>query len=172
MRDSTKILAAFALTLAVGYSAHVLADEASDALAKAPPLVQATVKTLVGKHEIKEFGAEAADGKTIYDLEYSIKGVNYAADIDPAGNIIEREVEIDLLAVPSVVIDAARKAHPDGKLAEASIDTAGDKIYYSLDVKVGDDTREVNIGADGKVIQDKIEAPEADEAKPPAKQAK
>ncbi len=157
------MFAMIALATAVGGTAFAFADENSDAVKKAPDAVQATVKTLVGDHKIAEFSTETADGKTIYDLEYKIKGVSYAADIDPTGNIVEREVDVDLSVVPPAVLEAAKKAHADGKIGESSIITAGDQMFYGIDVKVGKDTHEMEIGAGGNVIKDAIEAPEAPE---------
>ena len=170
MRSLRRTLTTLALSTTVISASFAIADEATDTLGKAPAAVQATVKKLVGENKMKELAVETADGKTIYDLEYKIAGVNYAADIDPSGKIIESEVEIDMSVVPEAVLAAATKAHPDGKASEASIVTAGEKMYYGIDMKVGKDTHELGISPTGIVALDKIEAPEPDEAKPADKE--
>jgi len=146
-----------------------LADKTSDALRAAPAPVAAAVVKLVGDNKISEFDAESEGGKMVYDLEYTIKGVTYEADIDPAGNILQREIDVDLSFLPAAVIAAANKAHAGGTLHEASVLTTGDKLCYSVDVKVGADTHEMQIGADGAVLKDSIEAPEEEEEAPAAK---
>jgi len=142
-------------------------EDASKALKAAPPAVQVAVVQLVGTNKINDFDSEVYAGKTVYDVEFAVKGASYEADIDASGNILTREVEVDLAIIPPAVIDAAKKAHADGKVGEGSIVTAGDKMYYEMDVKVGKDEHEMQIGADGAVIGDAIEAPEAPEAPEP-----
>jgi len=167
-KKSAACLGAAALVVCV---ASVWGDEDSDKLRAAPPAVQAAVIQLAGTNKIEEFDSEAEGGKTVYDLGFSVKGVNYEADIDPSGKILMREVEVDLSIVPPAVMDAAKKAHADGKVGEASIVTSGDKMFYELDAKVGKDSHEIQISAGGDVIADAIEAPEAPEAAKPAAKA-
>jgi uncharacterized membrane protein YkoI len=150
-----------ALVLAGG--TFIWADANADALRSAPAAVQSAVTQLAGTNKIHEFGLETEGGKTAYDLEYQVKGESYEADIDPSGQILSREVEVDLSIIPPAVLDAAKKAHADGKLDEASIVAADGKLFYEIDVKVGNDSHELHIAVDGTVMADSIEAPEAQE---------
>jgi len=144
--------------------AWAMADEASDKLRAAPPAVQVAVVQLVGTNKINDFDNEMEGDKAVFSVEFKVKGVSYEADIDPTGQILTREVEVDQSILPPAVIAAAKKAHADGKLGESSIITAGDKMFYEMDVQVGKDSHEMQIGAAGDVIADSIETPEADEA--------
>jgi uncharacterized membrane protein YkoI len=139
-------------------------DADSAALRSAPPAVQSAVLQLAGMNKINEFDSETENGKTVYDLEYAVKGGTYEADIDPSGQILTREVDVDASIVPPAVIAAAKAAHDGAKIGEASIVAAGDQLFYELDVKAGKDTHEMRIGAGGSVIADSIEAPEAPDA--------
>jgi uncharacterized membrane protein YkoI len=161
--NAWKMSAGIGAALVVGTLSTLCAGEAADKLRAAPSAVQLSVIQLVGTNKISDFDTEADGGKTVYDLEYTIKGGDYEADIDPSGKILTREVEVDLSIVPPAVTDAAKKAHGDGKLSEASIVAADGKLYYELDVQVGKDEHEMQIGADGAVIGDSVEAPEAPE---------
>ena len=111
---------------ALSVGAFVLADEGSDKLKSAPPAVQSAVIQMVGTHKIDDFDVVTEGGKTVYDLDFKIKGTDYEVDIDPSGKILSREVEVDLSIVPPTVIDAAKKAHADETIGEGSIVNAGD----------------------------------------------
>jgi uncharacterized membrane protein YkoI len=151
-----------ASTLAL--SACAWANEGSDKLRSAPAAVQSAVIQVVGTNKIDDFDMETENGKTVYDLDFKIKGTDYEVDVDPSGQILSREVEVDLSIIPPAVIEAAKKAHADGKIGEGSIVTAGSKMFYELDMKVGKDSREIQIDAGGAVLADAVEAPEAHEA--------
>jgi uncharacterized membrane protein YkoI len=174
MKAWTKILGGVGAALTLTSGVAIWAASSADALRGAPPAVQLAVVQLVGTNKVNEFDSEVEAGKTVYDLEYIVKGVTYEADIDPSGQILTREVEVDLSIVPPAVVSAAKKSHADGTIGETAIVTAGDKMFYEMDVKVGKDTHEVQISAGGSVLADTIEAPEAPEtpaagAKPAAK---
>ena len=158
-----KLSVGFGSALLLAGGAFLWADNDADAIRSAPAAVQSAVIQLAGTSKIHEFEVETEGGKTVYDVEYKVKDQSYEADIDPSGQIVSREVEVDLSIVPPAVLDAAKKAHADGKLDEASIVSAGGKLFYEIDVKVGNDSRELQIGADGTVIADSVEAPEAPE---------
>jgi hypothetical protein len=151
------------LAVAIGGGITLQAQEHeksnTGALAKAPPAVQKTVKQLVGSNKIDEFGTETTLGKTLSVVEFSVKGKEYAFGIDPAGNVVVRWVGVDASVVPPVV-DAAKKAHPDGKVSEVTIATVGDRMFYSVNVKTGKGLHEMEIGPGGSVSADRIKGKE------------
>ncbi len=164
MRRFGRSLTAAILATAVCGGLWAWADEGdADALKKAPPAVQATVQKVVGDNKIEGCDTEQFDGKTVYEVDFKVKGGDYSISVNPAGDIVEREVEVDMAIVPPSVLDAAKAAHADGKIGEASIITSDDKMFYELDVKIGKDTHEMQIGPTGKVMADAVEPPEADE---------
>jgi hypothetical protein len=67
------------------------------------------------------------------------------------------------------VAATVKKAHPDGKIDECAIATAGDKRFYVVDVKVGKDIHALDIALDGKLMADEIEMALKDDEKPAAK---
>jgi len=160
MRISNKSLGLVAAALVIGAASWGMADDEA-AIAKAPSAVQATVKKVLGDKKCEGFDQEDSDGKPAYEVSYKVDGVDHSTLINQNGDIIEEEVDVELSTVPAPVTDAAKNAHSDGKIKEASIVTASDKKFYELDVKVGDDTHEMKINADGSVISDSIEKPEA-----------
>ncbi len=162
MHISRKSIGCFAAAI-LATSVWTMADDV-DTLAKAPAAVQATVKKVLGDKKCEGFDKEdAVDGKPAYELSFKVDGADHSVIIVESGDVVEEEADVDLSKVPAPVIDAAKKAHADGKMGDASIVTANGKSLYELDVKVGKDSHEMRINADGTVVSDKIEKPESDE---------
>jgi uncharacterized membrane protein YkoI len=161
MKTSKWLVLCVAAVMA-GSAAWSLADD-EDAIAKAPAAVQATVKKVLGDKKCEGFDKEEANGKTAYEVNYKVDGVDHATLIAENGDILEEETDVDLKTVPAAVTAAAAKAHADGKVTEAAIVTAGGKQVYELDVTVGKDTHEMRINADGSIVSDTVAQPEGDE---------
>jgi hypothetical protein len=155
---------AFVLATTGGITLQALAQEHeksnTGALAKAPQPVQKAVKQLVGSNKIDEFGTETTLGKTLSVVEFSVKGKEYAFGIDSAGNVVVRWVGVDPSVVPPAVAEAAKKAHPDGKVSEITIATVGDRMFYSVNVKTGNGLHEMEISPGGSVSADRIKGKE------------
>ena len=83
-----------------------------------------------------------------------------AFGIDSAGNVVVRWVGVDQSAIAPAVIDAAKKAHPDGKVSETTIATVGDRMFYALNVKTGNVLHEMEISPGGSVAADRIKGKE------------
>jgi len=174
MKNVTRLWSIAAVTVLLACGSIALGDD-EDAMAKAPAVVQATAKTILGKNKLAGFDPETENGKTVYEVSIEITGGgDCSVVINDAGTIIEREVEIDKSMVPSDVMDAATKAHPDGAVGETAIVNADGKLFYEIETKVGKDNHEVKIDAVGTVISDSIAAPEAKDAaeKPEADEKK
>jgi hypothetical protein len=126
-------------------------------LAKAPKAVRESVKKLVGPNKMSGFGVEKTLGLTIFVVEVEAKnGREYAFGLNAEGKIIVRWVGIDPSIVPAEVIAAAKKAHPNGKIGETTICMARNKLSYSLENKVGNDTYQMMFDPDGTVTYNEI----------------
>ena len=144
----------------LGRSREEREKPSTGALAKAAQAVQKSVKQLVGSNKISEFGTEITLGKILSVVEFEVKGVEYAFGMDSSGNVVVRWVGVDQSVVPAAVIDAAKKAHPDGKVSETTIATVGDRMFYSVSVKTGNVLHEMEISPGGSVTADRIKGKE------------
>ena len=153
---------ALALTSGAGASA---ADDAAAHLAKAPAAVQATAHKALGDKKLAEFAKEELDGKLVYEVGWKEGDVDHAAIIDATGKLLQTEADVELDKVPAAVTQAAKKAHPEGKIKEAALATADGKEFYSLDVEVGKEKHVMSVSADGKVLADAVEKEIEDDAK-------
>ena len=156
MRRTQLIFVAIVLVGSTCGAYFAMADAESDPLAKAPAPVQTAARKLIGQNKLVRITKETYYFKTIYDVELTINGMHYDADMDSSGNILAREVDIDASMVPPAVLNAAKKAHPKGTIGETEIVTQGDKMFYGVGVKVGSETRAMEINADGTVTDDSI----------------
>ena len=148
--------------LVLGIAQWTFADADADALAKAPAAVQATAQHYLKGNSMEGFDLETVNGKTVYEVTYKVHGVEYASTINEAGVVIEQEMDVDPVAVPSAVMDVAMKAHAGGTVVETGIITEGAKMFYEVEIKAADVVHAMKINADGSVIADAIAAPEAD----------
>jgi hypothetical protein len=128
--------------------------EAADNLAKAPKTVQDAVKKLLGKNALEGFDKEIEEGKTIYEAEYSVKNVTYVFVVAEDGTLIEHGVEVGAFFLPEAVAAAAKKAQPTAKISETAVMVGKGKMYFTVEVKIGQDLRILRIDASGKLISD------------------
>jgi hypothetical protein len=151
-----------AVALGIGTSARADEDAAAE-FAKAPAAVQATAKNTLGDKKLEEFDKEEVGGKVMYEAGWKENDVDHAVVISESGEVIQTEVDVEQDKLPAAVTDAVKKAHADGKIGEAALATAKDKQFYSIDVKVGEETHVMDVAADGKVISDEVEKASAEE---------
>ena len=161
MKLSRTYSTALTLGIILACSSLALGDD-EDALAKAPPAVQAAVKAAIGSHKLAGFDPETDGGKIFYEVSYETTGGgDYTLLFDNTGAVTQREVEVDVSIIPPEIAAVAKTAHPDGDPKEYSIINAGGKLFYEIETKVGNDLHEVKISGSGKMISDTVAAPEA-----------
>jgi len=159
-------MVAAGLGIALMGSSVIWAGAKDDAaLAKAPAKVQAAAKKALGEKKLEEFGKESVGGKIFYEVGFKVGSVDHAYIISESGELVQEEADVDAAKLPAPVAATVKKAHPDGKIDEAAIATAGDKKFYAVDVKVGKDIHAMDISMDGKLIADEIEIALNDDAK-------
>ncbi len=136
-------------------SAALLAKEKENEIKRSdlPAAVEKTVAAQSKGATIKGFAKEVEDGKTFYEAELTVNG--HAKDIlmDPQGNIVEVEEEVDLASLPAAVKDGLTKAAGKGKITLVETLTKKDKLVaYEAVVKNGSKESEVQVGPDGKKL--------------------
>jgi hypothetical protein len=63
----------------------------------------------------------------------------------------EEKIEVDKL--PKAVVNAVKAKYPDGKLVSAEKETEGDKTVYEVVVKNKDQSIEITLDGDGKILE-------------------
>ncbi len=150
-------IVSFGLVMFLGASSLIWgAKKDDDALTKAPAAVQAAAKKVLGDKKMEEFAKESIGGTVVYEVGFKVEGVDHAYIISVAGELIQEEADVAIDKLPAAVAAAVKKAQPEGKIAEAATATAGDKHFYEIDVKVGDETHAIKVSPEGKVLADDI----------------
>jgi len=162
-------MAALGVSLSLFAGSLALAGAKDDAaLAKAPAAVQAAAKKALADKKLDEFGVVSVGGKVEYEVGYKVGNVDHAYVFAPSGELIQEEEDVDAAKLPAAVLEAVKKAQPDGKIAEAALATANGKSFYDIDVKVGKDIHVLQISKKGKLKSDEIEKELGEDGKPEA----
>jgi uncharacterized membrane protein YkoI len=129
------------------------ADEEKVPLDKVPAPVLKAFKAKFPEATIKAAIKEVEDGKTVYEIESTSKGLAIDAVLKPDGEFVNYEKEIKSADLPAKVASAVKAKHPKGKVKKVEEVTEGDKSFYEVLVEEGDKSTEVSVGKDGKIIE-------------------
>jgi uncharacterized membrane protein YkoI len=137
-----------AALLAVG--ARAMADDEIP-LKKLPAPVQAALKQIIGDGKFEHCDSDVTN---VYEVDFKAKGAECSVTIDADGNVLETVLDVPINIVPAAVLDAIKKAHPDGKIRDPEIHNKGGQMFYELEVQAGKDKYHLDMDAAGKVITD------------------
>ena len=142
------------LSVAVAFAAGALlfaGVRADDPLPldKVPSAVMAAVKARFDGATIKGAEKEVADGKTLYEINFTHKGRTIDAIVTESGHFIAVETMIAVKELPKAVADAVAKQYPG-----AAVDKVEEimKVSYEVFVKVNGKVVEVKLDENGKVL--------------------
>jgi uncharacterized membrane protein YkoI len=163
---SASLCAALAIGCGVAFCAEKEEKgDGAESLDKAPAAVQEAVKKAAGENKIKKFSKEDEDGKTSYEAQFEVKGVDHSVKVSEAGAVLEEEMDVEAASLPEAVTKAVTEAHKDAKVKEAEMVKAGGETFYEIEVMDGKTERELKVTADGKVTAEKEEKEEKSEKK-------
>jgi len=150
----------------------------SVALGDVPDVVMEAAKNAVPDGTPTEAEMEAEHGRVVYEIEFDTPcggvEVEVAADGavleveadeegddeggDEVGDEDERETPVGLADVPDIVMEATKKAVPDGTPIEAEMATEDGRVLYKIQFDTPRGEVEVEVAADGTVLE--VEADE------------
>jgi uncharacterized membrane protein YkoI len=102
-----------------------------------------------GKHE--EEKEEADDEKEEHGEHHDAK--SEAAEADEKDEKGKNE-EVDVSKLPDAVTRAVQDKHPGSTISDAEAKTVDGKTVYELDIKAGQEKRELHVTPDGKIEGD------------------
>ena len=131
------------------------ADEEKIPLDKVPKPVMTAFKEKFPGAEIKTAIKEVEDGKTLYEIESTQKGLTIDAVLSPDGKFVEIERELKTADLPAAVSAAAKAKYPKGKATKAEEVTKGDAVTYEVTVDPGEGKAVVlSIDKTGKILEE------------------
>ncbi len=86
-----------------------------------------------------------------YEAIFQQNGRTYEVEFDPQGNWVETELEnVPSVEVPSVIIDAAKKLYPTGRITEFEIELTPKGTFYELEMTTEKGETEVYFDSNGQ----------------------
>jgi len=92
-----------------------------------------------------------------YEAEFKLKGVEYSANFDKAGNWLETENEIAVKELPTAVRNSIGSNFAGYDIEEAEhVEKPGMAAFFEMEVEKGESSYEVQIAADGKILKKEL----------------
>jgi uncharacterized membrane protein YkoI len=121
--------------------------------AELPPAVEKTVAEQSKAGTIRGFSTEVEDGKSLYEVELTVKGHGKDISMDEQGNIVEVEEESSMDSLPPAARKGLARAARGGTIVKIeSITKNGKLVAYEADVKTGAKQSEIQVSPDGKTL--------------------
>jgi uncharacterized membrane protein YkoI len=137
-----------------------------DLESKLPAAVKNTFRARFPAAKIEKLDVEEENGVTVYDLEFQDGTVEKEADITAEGTLLEVTVVIDEKDVPEAAMKPIRKAAEGAKMKrieriEIRCEVKNGKTntlpkavtHYAVELSKGNNTAEIVVAPDGKVIE-------------------
>jgi uncharacterized membrane protein YkoI len=171
---SLAVLAALALVGTYGW-----AKDKAKAKVELPDAVAAAIANAFPGAKIEEVKVEEEDGVKVFEIELELKQGEQEIEIEvtASGTIIEVETEIQMKDVPAAAAKAITDAAEGGKVEEVKkvearaeikekkvANLSAVKITYEAEIEKGDMEGEIEVAADGTVVEPlKLKAKENEE---------
>lgn len=123
--------AAFVLALAC----PTFAESEKIGADKLPKAVVETLKAQFPKGQWKEAEKCTKDGKTLYEVEFTIDGVEHEAMFTETGKLLEYCKEMKVKDLPKSVTSAIEAKYPKSSIKEADEHFEGTMAGFKLEVK-------------------------------------
>jgi len=137
--------------LAISLSGSVVAVEKKIQRKDLPAAVQTAVQQEESNGAtVKNIVAEKEGGRTVYEVEMTVRGHTRDMLFDAAGTVIESEEEVSLDAVPAPV-KAALEAR--GTVVKVEVVTKGANVTYEGHIEKNGKKSEVAVDAAGRRIK-------------------
>jgi uncharacterized membrane protein YkoI len=164
------LLVVAGVTLGVGAVAtqKMMEDETKVSIDAVPPAVKATILAQANGNPIKEIEMETEKGWTVYEAEVVIDGRETDIRVDPAGNLLGKEVDeengddegddddndvqVSLAELPAAVRDTLMKEAANAEIKEIEKETEDDQVIYSADVVIDGQAFDIKIARDGTFL--------------------
>jgi uncharacterized membrane protein YkoI len=98
-----------------------------------------------------------------YEAEFEEDGIEISIIYDSEGNLIAKEVEIEIKDLPEPITNYILENYIGYDIEEAEKIENNDGVYYEVEIENGDKEIELLFDSEGNFIEEEIENEEADE---------
>lgn len=150
-RNNVSGFTATMVAACVWFVASAAAQEKHIKKSDLPATVQKVADEQSKGATVRGYSQETEDGKLEYEVEMTVNGHGKDVSIDPDGNILEVEEQVDLGRLPASVREGLQQKAGSGKIGKVeSITKHGSIVAYEAHVMTGMKKSEVQVGPDGK----------------------
>src|ERR1700686_1384739 len=116
-----------------------------------PAAVQKTADEQSKGATVRGYGRETEDGKVAYEVQLTINGHSKDVTMDPEGNVMEIEEEVDMKTLPAEVRAGLEKQAGKATVGKVeSLTKHGSLVAYEAQVRDGKKHSEIQVGPNGK----------------------
>ena len=115
-------------------------------------LMPTTIR-MIESATVRGFSKEIKDGRALYEVELSVKGLTRDLTLDAQGNVVADEQQTTLQDIPAAARAAIEKAATGGKLTLVEKVIEGSSIFYEGHITKGGKELEIKVDANGKPVE-------------------
>lgn len=121
-----------------------------------PAVVQKAADEQSKGATVRGYSQEVENGKTLYEVELTVNGHSKDVSLDAHGKVVEIEEEVALDSLPGAVRKGLADQARGAKIGKVESLTKNDKLVaYEAQVVKGGKRSEIQVGADGKLLNHK-----------------
>jgi uncharacterized membrane protein YkoI len=121
-----------------------------------PAGVQKTADEQSKGATVRGYSKETEDGKLEYEVQLTMNGHSKDITMDPQGNVMEIEEEVDMKSLPAEVRAGLQKQAGKATVGKVeSLTKHGSLVAYEAQVRDGKKHSEIQVGPDGKPLDHK-----------------
>lgn len=121
-----------------------------------PAAVQKTADEQSKGATVRGYSKETEDGKLEYEMQLTVNGHSKDITMDPQGQVMEIEEEVDIKTLPAEVRAGLEKQAGKATVGKVeSLTKRGTLVAYEAQVREGKKRSEIQVGPDGKPLAHK-----------------
>jgi uncharacterized membrane protein YkoI len=124
------------------------------ALAQVPEPARAAIEKLTAGGKIQKIEKAQEEGKTIYDVEATVRGVDVEYDVAADGTVLTRGQSVPYASLPRAVQNAAEKYFGSATGLKASVEVEGEKTFYEVG---GPNGKALKLSDTGQIVEEENE---------------
>ncbi len=137
-----------------------------------PEAVRAALQKQADGAAIEKIKADERGGEKVYSARWTKDNVRNEVRLAADGRLLKLKAErkgkdgsVSLDQLPEAVRTAVTARLADGKVAEVEQEDEKGKMVYSVEIARANDRLELEISADGVILEEKVKVPEAKKEK-------
>jgi hypothetical protein len=144
------------VVLALWCAVSALGQEKKLKKSDLPAAVQKTADEQSKGATVRGYSTEIEDGKPEYEVQLTVNGHSKDITMDPQGNVMEIEEEVDMKSLPAEVREGLQKQAGKATVGKVeSLTKHRNLVAYEAQVRDGKKRSEIQVGPDGKPLAHK-----------------